>query len=1170
MKPHPAAPSSRRRLAGFVAVAAATAAVALAPQAVTAAGPVLTLPNVPWFIGQNVAPNILLTLDDSGSMAFTYGPDSFADNPGRESTAYKSNLNPMYYNASVVYSAPPDKNDVPYSTSYTAAKRNGFDPRRGTINLRNEYRPEYRYHPNSDGPIAYANHCSVSGNCPGVGVAKNSNTEAYWWTYRPDGTATCPNEPALTAMGTLADSCFEFKRPSTDAERQNFANWYSFYRSRNLATVSAAMIGFSKLPQDYRVAWQALNTCKDTNFSSSCKGWDSDRSNVNARIGVFDSNKRAALWYWLERLPAHDGTPLRAAVQRAGEYLKLTGTGSPYADNPSATTGITYTSCRASYSVVMTDGVWNTDTVDAGGNIDGTSRTLPDGRSYTPGAPFDDTSSNTIADLSFLYWSTDLQPTVANTLRQFMPYQSGLTATDAEYWDARNDPSTWQKMTSIYVGLGLTGWLNSPVKWVGSTFAGTVSPASGFQQFKQNLADWPAAADGLTTGNVYDLWHGAINSRGAFYAAESPDTLVKAFEDLRNRISSREDGASAVSSSSLQVQTDSMMFNTSFSSKRWDGTLRAYKVQSDGTPETTEAWTTNLTMPLPTGGAIGSHKVYAKGSSGTRVQLSPTNLSVLPTARQTELTAQAATLSATMTTSIDAAKLVRWVLGDTSNDELRRRDRLLGDMLNSAPLYEGGRDYGYSVTAWTDSPRIDGKVYAQFVKDKHDSATGRPKAPTVFVGANDGMLHAFNADTGAHRWAYMPSPSFAKIGKRADPLAGHTWYVDGPIVTHDVYFNDAWRTILVASTGAGARGLFALDVTSPDDPKLLWEYFPNNDDDSTNDDADLGHVLGEPVIARAENGKWIVAFGNGYGHASNKAILYVLDAWTGSVLKKLDSGAQASTPVASMQSNGLSAPALLYTAGKRLAYAYAGDLLGNVWRFKLSGSSSSAWALDFGGLPLFVATGPDGNHQPITAKLRIASDRQLGRMLLFGTGRLLTANDPLTTERQSVYGIRDRTDGAGTATRSMLTMQEITAETSSLRTLSSNASPIDGAGWYLDLGHNSANNGERVTMAVNYMPELSLMTVSTVRPTSAADPCGSNVTSWVMTLSPFNGQGVALFGTGSTTGAAYRLDGVLASPTPIRKTNGRVKLTLNAGTGGLSQVDISRGWNPRAAWNQVR
>jgi type IV pilus assembly protein PilY1 len=1156
MKTQAAAPSLQRRLlAGFLALAGSALAVALTPSPVTAAGtPLITLPAVPWFVGQNVAPNLLLTLDDSGSMAWAYAPDSFR--PDSNVLAFKSNLNPMYYDQTVTYVAPPDADENPYPTSYTAARRNGFDSTRGWVNLQTNYRPELEYNPKGTGAV-FADHCpSNRDNCPGVGVPRRSNTEAYWWTYKPNG-GSCPNSPTLQDMiGMTTAACFEFKRPSTDAERQNFANWYSFYRTRNLATVSASMIGFSKLPKDYRVAWQALNSCKGSNFTTSCKGWDSGRANVNARIGPFSDIKRAAMWQWLERLPTDGGTPLRSAVSRAGDYLMLQGAGSPYADDLTRTTGLQYTSCRASYHVLMTDGIWNSDSSSAG-NVDNTSRTLPDGTRYSPAAPFQDGNRSTIADLSFYYWATDLQPGLANTLRPFMPFQAGLSPTSAEYWDPRNDPGTWQKMTSIYVGLGLSRSLTSPVQWQGSTFAGAASPATGYQRFKQGLADWPESYEDAGSGNVYDLWHGAINARGAFYSADSPETLVKAFEDLTNRISNREDGASAVSSSSLQVQTDSMFFSTSFSSQRWDGTLRAYKVQADGKPESSTTWSTDSTFNTLVNGGIGSHKVYAKSANNGLVQLLPTALSSLPAARQTELATQAATLSDTMTDPISAADLVKWVLGDKSNLELRSRDRLLGDLVNSAPLFEGGRDYGYSVTAWTDTTRIDGKVYAQYVKDKQDTGTGRPKNPTVYVGANDGMLHAFNADTGAHRWAYMPSPSFAKIGKRADPRAGHTWHVDGPIVTHDIHDGTQWRTILVASTGAGARGLFALDVTTPLSPALLWEFFP--------DDDDLGHVLGEPVIARAQSGQWVVTFGNGYGHPSNKAMLYVLNASTGAVLKKIDTGEQSTTV-----GNGLAAPALLYTAGKRLSHAYAGDMLGNLWRFTLSGEGPSDWKLDFGNLPLFTAIGPDNKRQPITAKVRIASDRQLGRMLLFGTGRLVTESDPTSTDKQSVYGIRDRPAGAGTATRSDLTQQTIVTETTNRRTVSQNTTPITGAGWYLDLNGRQSNIGERVTTAVNFMPELSLMTVSTVQPTSALDPCGSNVTSWVMAMSPFNGQGVALFDNGTGRGAGYRLDGVLAAPTPIRKANGTVQLTINSGTGGLSQVQIQRGWNPRAAWNQLR
>lgn len=165
---------------------------------------------------------------------------------------------PMYYKASVTCLAPPDANGIAYPTSDTAARRNGFDASRGTLNLQTAYRPEGSFNPSSQSS-SVTQHCTSGGNCPGVGAPAGVAKEAYWWTY---------------------------------------AN----------------------------------------NFSSNCRGWDSSRSNVNARIMLFDATRRADMWSWLERLQ---------------------GAGSPYADDPTASTGLQYTSCRASYSVVMTDGVWS-------------------------------------------------------------------------------------------------------------------------------------------------------------------------------------------------------------------------------------------------------------------------------------------------------------------------------------------------------------------------------------------------------------------------------------------------------------------------------------------------------------------------------------------------------------------------------------------------------------------------------------------------------------------------------------------------------------------------------------------------------------------------------------------------------------------------------------------
>jgi type IV pilus assembly protein PilY1 len=1149
-------------------VAATAAAVLLSLTPAAGQAQLLTLPPVPWFVGKSAPPNILLTLDDSGSMAWAYTPDDFDNVVGTAHVAMKSNLNPLYYNPALEYPAPPDSAGLPYPTSFTAARRNGFDASRGTLDLSVRYRPEQQYNPTSTG-YWRVDHCraadTVGGTCPGLNVAPSVETGAYWWTYIPTGNATCPNNPTLPQTASLPVSCFQLGRPTTDEAKQNFANWYSFYRTRNLATVSAAMIGFSKLPSDYRIAWQGLGgACSSASaFPSDCIGWDTSRSVVDARLGPFDAAKRAALWSWLERLPANVGTPLRDALRRAGEYLK---TAAAYRDDP-LDTASPLSSCRASYSIMMTDGIWNSDSSSVG-NADNSTRTLPDGTVYSPRFPFRDNTSDTLADIAFHYWSTDLQPDVANQLRPFTPYKAGDTLTTNEYWDPRNDPANWQRMNSFFVGLGLSNWLTLPGgRWMGSTHAGSASPLDGYNAFAANSVNWPVAQANATPGNVYDLWHAAINGRGQFYSADSPESLIRAFDDMRERIAQREAGVTAAASTSLQMQSDTMMFSTSFSSARWDGTLRAFRLQADGTPDTVPTWTTDNTFNTLSPGSIGSHKVFVRGSSGALVQLQPTDsgLGLLPATVLSSLKTQANALSLGPTSSnAGATTLVRWVLGDTGEPRLRRRDRLLGDLVNSAPVYEGGRDYGYGVTSWTDNPSIDGAVYAAFVKKKRTGATvgGVPEAakPTVYVGSNDGMLHAFNAKTGAHRFAYMPTPSLSKIGKRADPTAGHDWFVDGQIALHDVHDGTAWRNILIASPGAGARGLFALDVTDPDSPSLLWEWFPA--------DVDLGYVLGEPVIARAASGHWIVAIGNGVGSvgtaSGNRASLYVLNALTGAVLKKLDAGS-ASTTVA----NGLSGPALLYLSGRQLGFAYAGDLTGKLWRFDLRGAVTD-WAVSFSGLPIFQATGPTAAAQPITSKPRIVSDRILGRMILFGTGRLLTPSDPTTTTVQSVYGVRDRSSG-GTATRADLTAQTITSESGSSRTLSTNAVATSAAGWYLDLTGTATTSGERVVAPLTYMPEASLALVTTVRPTATVDACATSVTSWTMALSPFSGRAINLFaGTGETFSAGMRQTDRLGTLTPIRMSNNRMKMMTNGGTTGLEQSEVSRTWNPRAAWQQVR
>ena len=172
------------------------------------------------------------------------------------------------------------------------------------------------------------------------------------------------------------------------------------------------------------------------------------------------------------------------------------------------------------------------------------------------------------------------------------------------------------------------------------------------------------------------------------------------------------------------------------------------------------------------------------------------------------------------------------------------------------------------------------------------------------MGANDGMLHAINAITGAEMFAYVPSPVIADLPKLTDLAYTHRYFVDGSPTVGDVFYNSAWHTLLVAGMRAGAKGLFALDVTDPSQFNeanaasiVRWEF----------QDPDLGYVFGQPLLVKTNNGRWSVVVSGGYnvGNASGHAFLFVIDAETGALVAKIDTGAgTAASPERPLGSGG--------------------------------------------------------------------------------------------------------------------------------------------------------------------------------------------------------------------------------------------------------------------------
>ena len=317
----------------------------------------------------------------------------------------------------------------------------------------------------------------------------------------------------------------------------------------------------------------------------------------------------------------------------------------------------------------------------------------------------------------------------------------------------------------------------------------------------------------------------------------------------------------------------------------------------------------------------------------------------------------------------DASSILDYVRGDRSGEypsgQLRKRTSILGDIIHSKPVYVAAPNANYT-----------GDNYAEWAAGKKD------REPRVYVGANDGMLHVFDAETGDEVYAYIPSMLMGSLSALTARPYQHRYYVDGEMSVRDAYFDGDWHTLLAGSLGAGGKGFFALDITDPDlasesantgtNEKILFEFDASGDND-------LGFSFSRPVIARLNDGDWYVITGNGFSSVNGVAILYLVNLEDLTVTKLSTSSGSAASP------NGLSSPGLLDTnRDGAVDYAYAGDIDGNLWKFDLSSESANSWAVAYSGTPLH----PTAGDQSIIQPPQIARHPQNGYMLYFATGRL--------------------------------------------------------------------------------------------------------------------------------------------------------------------------------------
>lgn len=479
--------------------------------------------------------------------------------------------------------------------------------------------------------------------------------------------------------------------------------------------------------------------------------------------------------------------------------------------------------------------------------------------------------------------------------------------------------------------------------------------------------------------------------------------------------------------------------------------------------------------------------------------------------------------------SATGANLVAYIGGSQQYEQgaggpFRSRSSKLGDIVNSAPeIFQPNDNFGYS--AWksssTDWKSALGTSYQEYLEFKEAN-----RAPVVYVGANDGMLHAFDARAvggGGELFAFIPAAARGHLFQLANPNYQHRYYVDGGITVSDIATtgNGDWKTMLVGSTGAGGpidagnrngSSVFALDVTDPsnfDREDVRWEITGNNE-------PNLGSVLGKPLIVPVQIGgspKWVALFGNGPNSASGFPVLYVADAWSGEILARL-----RPTTSAYSVSNGLMnvAPIALKNGDGLVDTVYGGDLQGNVWKFDLSASAPSDWNVAFSGAPLFTAR-RSGVAQPITGGIEAASGPGGGVSLFFGTGRYFAVGDNSAKEVQSLYGIWDNCPANAAAScttnitngRDALRGQTITTGVNSsghrTRTVTRGAvSYVLHRGWYVDLVADATLAGERFIGTPTLQNGKVFFT--TYEPTSAVCGSGGGV-NWLYGLNVLTGGG---------------------------------------------------------------
>jgi type IV pilus assembly protein PilY1 len=910
-------------------------------------------------------------------------------------------------------------------------------------------------------------------------------------------------------------------------ERQNFANWFTYYRSRMLLTKGALTEAFAPLDTPLRLGWGITST-------ATGQGSVDGMSIVGAPLqGVrpFTDTHKLTFLSFIQNQGTAGLTPLRYALAGAAKYFDATnGTPpnqSPWREDPGQNSATPVHGCRRSAIIMTTDGYYNDDNDKQFSTTFDKSIYGPD---FVDSKGDGDGYSYTLADIAYRYYNTPL-------------VSSQYFANPTSKVNSKNDPATWPHLNQFMLGLGVEG--------------------SNATENPGPTTKWPQVTVGTSVANnlshIDDMIHAAYNSRGKFFSVSKGDELTAAIKDALNPDEPKPLSESGVATGTRSSVAGDVVYEPVYYPNGWYGELRALKIaQSAPDPKTglivfTEnpLWFASAQRPHHTQrNIVTMDPATGKGIDFTQANLS--KFTAIPSANLTSAFVnyiRGDDTTATGTTFRKREKDRNPKMGENQDAALPGK---LPDFVDSKPLVVAGNfDGGHELLDAADG---GGDAYRTFRTNK------QARTPLVFVGGNGGMLHAFNGAEsslnggGEEIFAYLPYGAQAKLPELAKPDYKHRFYVDGPIQEADAFIARAgsapqWTNLVIGTMGHGGKSVFAIDATGTTSTStannqppaissndVMWELTGLDNDDKVNPLRHLGYVTSAPVVGKVEGGGWYAFIGNGIGGASGSAAMFVVELATGKIARTFElapSGANTSA-------NGLTGVSLITNAKGEAIGAYAGDLHGQLWRFNFGGASASDWSIAFGGAPMFKAT-KNGVAQMISAapvhyKMTQRYGGVSANLVIFGTGRLTYASDTKDQTVQTIYAVMDPSSASdatiSSATANPLTNTSPPAGSMDIRDavlvkqsfqpsvggklvqLSKNTVDFKSSyGWYLDLIFNTSNTpgmaaNTSLTPKVVYQPTIinSLVYLNAIATPAAGDPCDdSEGWKFAMALPVLNG-----------------------------------------------------------------